>query len=43
LRDEEILGGARRGGKERKLQADAGRVETREKISVRRRCWVDVS
>lgn len=35
--------GARRGGRGRKLQAEAGRAETSVKIWARRDCWVVVS
>lgn len=38
-----MLAGARRGGRGRKLQLDAGRAETRVKISEMRRCWTAVS
>lgn len=37
------VGGARRGGRGRKLQAEEGRAETRVKISESRRCWTEVS
>ena len=33
----------RRGGRGRKLHADGGRVDTREKISERRRCCKETS
>ena len=33
----------RRGGRGRKLQAEGGRVETRENISERRRCCREMS
>jgi hypothetical protein len=36
-------GGARRGGRGRKLQEPGGRLDTRVKISEMRRCWTDVS
>lgn len=39
----ELVEGARRGGKGRKLQDEAGRADTRVKISEIRRCWTDVS
>lgn len=35
--------GARRGGSGRKLHEDAGRAETRVKISDMSRCWTAVS
>ena len=41
--EEEPVGGARRGGSGRKLQAEFGRAATRVKISERRRCWTAVS
>jgi len=36
-------GGARRGGRGRKLQEPGGRFDTRVKISEMRRCWTEVS
>ena len=40
---DELLEGARRGGRGKKLQLPAGREETRVKISDIRRCWTEVS
>lgn len=40
---EGVLFWDRRGGRGRKLQAEAGRAETRVKIWERRDCWVVVS
>jgi hypothetical protein len=39
----EVEDAARRGGRGRKLQEPAGRLETRVKISEMRRCWMLVS
>ena len=41
--EDEVGGGARSGGSGRKLQAEAGRCETRAKISPINRCWTEVS